>query len=480
MDLQSLQNGSRDRGIGRYVGSLARGLLRNAGSHDIHFILSSLFPDQVEPVITSFDGLAERGRFHIFQGVGPTAALHAPDRWRHAASHIAYEYLVASLNPDVLLIGSLFEGGADNCVVTVPRAENRSYSAIAILYDLIPLLNPDEHLGSNGARRWYFDKLEQARNADLLMAISGSARNEGIVNLPSDADHVIEIGAAAADHFADLDLDELRNGMWAKTVLSYHAIDRPYLMHVSAHDPRKNFEGLVEAYARLPLALRRAYQLVLVCRLSRQGFARLRAVMARNSLDESDVVFTGHVDDEELQVLYANCTLFVFPSFHEGFGLPVIEAMWCGAPSVGSSLSSVPEVIGRADALFDPNEIDQMVALIAKALTDSCFREDLIAHGARHARSFSWDKVAQKAIAGMTRLRTVYDGPQVRQHDIKSTIDRVAAIDYWPGPSDRDLMLLAHALDQNSQQTWPNNSQCLSEVIVELPMSPHSSIHNPV
>lgn len=468
MDLQGLQNGSRDRGIGRYVGALARGLLRNAGSHDIHFILNGLFADQVEPVITSFDDFATRDKFHIFEGVGPTAALHDPDRWRHAASHIAYENFVANLNPDVLLIGSLFEGGADNSVVTVPPAECRSYRAVAILYDLIPLLNPDEHLGSNGARRWYFGKVEQARNADLLMAISGSARSEGITNLPSDADHVIEIGAAAADHFAELDLDELRTGVLARTVLNYHAIDKPYLMHVSAHDPRKNFEGLIDAFARLPLALRRAYQLVLVCRLSRQGLARLRMVIARNGLDESDVVLTGHVPDDELQILYANCKLFVFPSFHEGFGLPVIEAMWCGAPAVGSCLSSVPEVIGLARALFDPNEIDQMVAVITRALTDSCFRADLLAHGARHARSFSWDKVAQKAMAGMTRLQSFSGELHVRRHDIKSTIDRVAAIDYWPGPSDTDLMLLAHALDQNSQQTWLDHPKSSSEVSAEL------------
>ena len=83
-------------------------------------------------------------------------------------------------------IGDIENHSIESCLSRVAK----------IGYDVmeLPLLNPDEHLGSNGARRWYFDKLEQARNADLLMAISGSARNEGIVNLPSDADHVIEIG----------------------------------------------------------------------------------------------------------------------------------------------------------------------------------------------------------------------------------------------------------------------------------------------
>lgn len=455
MDLQGLQNTSRNRGIGRYVEALARGLLRNGSGHDIRFVLNNLFPDQVERVIAAFAPVAGRDRFHVLNAVGPTAALHDPDRWRHTASHMVYARLVADLDPDVLLIGSLFEGGADNSVACVVPPDQRRYRVAAILYDLIPLLNPDQHIGSAGARRWYFDKVAQARQADLLMAISASALRECIAHLPSDADHAIEISGAAADHFADLDLDGLRTSPAARAVLAYHGIDRPYLMHVSALDPRKNFEGLIEAYARLPLPLRRAHQLVLVCHLHPQGHARLLAVMARHGLDDCDVVLAGHVPDDELQVLYANCALFVFPSFHEGFGLPVLEAMWCGAPAVGSSLSSVPEVIGRADALFDPNDPDQMLAVITRALADLPFRQSLIEHAARHARSFSWDLVARRALAGMTQLAASPAAPLHGDAGMEGFISEITAIDAWPGPSDADLMALAEAIDHNERQSWP-------------------------
>lgn len=454
IDLQGMQNSSRDRGIGRYIGALARGILRNSGDYDVRLVLSDLFPEQIEEVIASFAGLAGPEQFHIFSGVGPTAALHDPNRWRSIASQLMYEKFVSDLAPDVLLIGSLFEGGADNTVVSVGPAD-RPYVVATVLYDLIPLLNPSEHIASAGARRWYFDKVAQGRRADLLLGISASACREGIENLPSDENHVVEIGAAAAEEFSSFDLPALRRSELKREVLSYHGITRPFLMHASALDPRKNFEGLIEAFARLPQELRKAHQLVLVCKLNLAGQARLQNQIARHGLDEDDVILTGFVPDDELRVLYANCALFVFPSFHEGFGLPVLEAMWCGAPAVGSCLSSVPEVIGLEEALFNPNDMDQMVKVISQGLNDANFRTRLLNHAAHHARSFSWDEVAQRALAAIkSKLQQSRPTLSADSQSITRLISELGAIKSWPGPSDTDLMSVARALDRNEQQRW--------------------------
>lgn len=464
VDLQGMQNNSRDRGIGRYVSALARGILRNAGQHDVRLALSDLFPERIDEIIASFAGLAEPGQFHIFSGVGPTAALHDPNHWRSAASQRIYEKFISDLAPDVLLIGSLFEGGADNTVVSVGPAD-RPYLVATVLYDLIPLLNPAEHIGSAGARRWYFDKVDQARRADLLLGISASACREGIEHLPSDDRHVVEIGAAAAEEFAAIDLPALRQSGLAREVLDYHGITRPFLMHTSALDPRKNFEGLIEAFARLPKDLRRAHQLVLVCKLNPAGQARLQNQIARCGLDEDDVILTGFVPDDELRVLYANCALFVFPSFHEGFGLPVVEAMWCGAPAVGSCLSSVPEVIGLTEAQFDPNHMDQMATVIGQALGDAPFRALLLDHAARHARSFCWDKVAQRALAAIeSRLPDSPPSAREEAQSMTRLIAELAAIESWPGPSDADLMAAARALDRNERQAWEHEDTSPSRI----------------
>lgn len=454
VDLQAMQNTSRDRGIGRYMRGLARSLLRNAGTHDVRFVLSDLFPEQIEEITAAFADMAGPEQFHVFHGAGPTVALNDSNQWRSAASHKLYDKFVADLAPDVLLIGSLFEGGADNTVVSVGPCD-RAYLVATILYDLIPLLNPDEHIGSAGARRWYFGKVDEARRADLLLGISASSCQEALENIENMEGKVFEIGAATDEEFASVDCVALRTSDAAKSVLGYHGISRPYLMHTSALDPRKNFEGLIKAFSLLPATVRRAHQLVLTCKLNPTGHARLQDCIQKCGLDDDEVILTGYVPDDELRILYANSRLFVFPSFHEGFGLPVIEAMLCGAPAVGSCLSSVPEVIGMREAQFDPHDVDQMVAVIARALDDEAFRTLLLDHGPRHARTFFWDRVAQQALAAIdarlgTRRAPAYSEPLLMER----VIEEVAGIGGWLGPSDADLMAIASALDRNELQSW--------------------------
>lgn len=457
VDLQGLQNQSRFRGIGRYVANLTRGLLRGQHGHELRFLLSARYPDQIEPVIQTFAGLADPDQFLVFDVPGPTAALRVEDEWRAGAAHVLYDKLIRDLDPDALLIGSLFEGGSDDTVVSVGD-DDRSHTVATILYDLIPLLNPDEHLASAGARRWYFGKVAEARRADVLLGISHSACAEGIEHFPSDSEHVHYVGAAAGEEFASTDYRAFRDHPLARQVKTYHGITRPYLMHTSALDPRKNFEGLIAAFARLPAVLRRSHQLVLVCKLNPAGESALRRTIADAGLEEDEVVLTGYVEDDELRILYANCDLFVFPSFHEGFGLPVLEAMWCGAPVVGSNVSSVPEVVGRADAQFDPADRDGMVAVIARALDDAGFRAELIRHGEQHARSFCWDDVAARAVASIEQALARRPGLPHRPIGVDEAVARIAALECWASPNDADLLSTARAMAHNEQLHWPRQA----------------------
>ena len=110
-------------------------------------------------------------------------------------------------------------------------------------------------------------------------------------------------------------------------------------------------------------------------------------------------MLTGFVSEEDLLTLYNLCKAFVFPSLHEGFGLPALEAMSCGRAVIGANTSSLPEVIGRDDALFDPMNDRAIAEKIADVLTDDAFRSDLEQHGLKQAKRFSWDVCAQRAIA---------------------------------------------------------------------------------
>ncbi|MBV5324348.1 MAG: glycosyltransferase, partial [Rhodospirillaceae bacterium] len=102
--------------------------------------------------------------------------------------------------------------------------------------------------------------------------------------------------------------------------------------------------------------------------------------------------------DDDLVALYNLTSLFVFPSLQEGFGLPALEAMSCGVPVIGSNNSSIPEVIGRSDALFDPNRIEQISGKMQQVLEQSAFAASLAAHGLEQAKQFSWDASAQKTL----------------------------------------------------------------------------------
>ena len=107
---------------------------------------------------------------------------------------------------------------------------------------------------------------------------------------------------------------------------------------------------------------------------------------------------TGYVPDQDLIALYNLATLFVFPSKHEGFGLPALEAMACGAPVIGSNTTSVPEVIGWEEALFDPYSAKSIAQKMGFALQDETWRTQLREHGLQQARKFSWDVSAQRQL----------------------------------------------------------------------------------
>ena len=180
-----------------------------------------------------------------------------------------------------------------------------------------------------------------------------------------------------------------------------YGLERRLVLYSGGIEPRKNIEGLISAYANLALSVRRQHQLAIACAASDSERRRLMDLAAREGLLSHDLAFTGFVPDEDLIDLFNLCELFVFPSWHEGFGLPVLEAMSCGAPVISSNASSLPEVVGWNDALFDPHDQQNMTAKITEALTNESFRQALARHGVEQAKRFSWDATAKRALTAL-------------------------------------------------------------------------------
>ena len=129
----------------------------------------------------------------------------------------------------------------------------------------------------------------------------------------------------------------------------------------------------------------------------------LREVKSLRQADDQ-LVFTDFIAEEDLVALYNLCECFVFPSWHEGFGLPILEAMSCGAVVVAANAASVPEVLGEPEALFDPFDVNDMSSKLWLALCDETFRERMREHALRQSKQFSWTATARAAISSWEAL----------------------------------------------------------------------------
>jgi glycosyltransferase involved in cell wall biosynthesis len=176
--------------------------------------------------------------------------------------------------------------------------------------------------------------------------------------------------------------------------IKHHLSDR-YILTVSSFRPQKNTLRLVEAYSRL----RKkgiCHKLVLVGR-KLAPYSDVEKLIRRLGL-ANEVITTGYLKDEDLPALYAGADLFAFPSFFEGFGIPVLEAMSCGVPVVLSNAASLPEAGGRAGYYIDPDRVDELTEAMYHVLTESDLRQTLSAKGRAHAKRFSWDRVARETL----------------------------------------------------------------------------------
>lgn len=397
IDLQGAQSDSRYRGIGRYTLALALEMVRQRGEHEILIVLSGLFPETIIPIQDAFKDLLPIDNILVWHAPGPVFGLGWSDTKRRHQAELIREQFLVNLKPDIVHITSLIEGYADNAVHSIGFSPNRVLTAVTS-YDFIPLVYKETYLTPNPKfELLYREKLEHLNWANLFLAISNSSRLEAIRYLRVDPNDVINISAAADSKFKPIHIDhDIEQHLRQKFGLQH-----PFIMYSGASDPRKNLLRLIKAFADLPLEIRNETQLAIVGKLPKLDRMAFEACIKSCGLNSSNVVITDAVTDEEMILFYNLCKLFVFPSWHEGFGLPVLEAMSCGAPVICSNTSSLPEVIGRQDALFDPFDERTITAKIAEVLINPIFREELIQHGLAQSKNFSWEKSAKKALAAL-------------------------------------------------------------------------------
>ena len=405
IDLQCLQTSSRFRGIGHYVSSLLKALLQvnqqRQQPHDIIVLLNNYQPELIQDFQQHWSSLLPPGAIRVFHALPETAELSFCNPGIVRISEQLRNEFIERLNPDFVLISSLFEGMADDFVCDIPR--NRSCPVGVIGYDLIPLISPREYLGDPVINRWYRRKIDSLQRVDRVFAISESASREFETHLELPEGSVATISTGCDQGYYPLgETDEIQ-----REVLRELGISGPFILYSGASDERKNLNALVQAFNRLSVDLKKSLRLVLVGKFNEVDQARLSQYAKTHGIPPRHILYTGFVPQQTLNILYNHCQVFVFPSRHEGFGLPVLEAMTCGAPALCANTTSLPEVMGLEAAMFGPDDIPRLTQLITRVVTEPDFRQQLIDHGLERSRRFSWHKTATELL-----------------HQIEQTIDK--------------------------------------------------------
>ncbi len=438
-DLQALQNESRIRGIGRYVRSLFDALSRR-DDIKLFALFNGAIGDTLDPAREYAAARIGADRVLVFPGLSKTQECYPDNKMRRRLCQVFYEAFVDQFQFDVLLFGSVVEGLKDDTCLSL-LAPKAKYLKAAVLYDLIPLTAPETYLTSTMTADWYKDRMRQLNAADLLLAISGHSASEARDFLKKDGSQIAVISSAVDSTF--FTQAPPASAQWLASL----GITKPFVMHTSVFDKRKNFEGLVRAFARLPKKVRNAHQLLLVGS-DPFGLERdLRKIASDAGIPQSDIVFPGHIGDSDLVDLYRSARLFVFPSLHEGFGLPALEAMSCGCPTIGSNTTSIPEVIGETAFTFDPANSVALSELIEHLLTNERAWRQAKMHAVDQSRSFSWDAVAERTIEA---LRSGLGKRQLETVGVYPSAQRMAAhvadrLDMTEFPAS-DVQALAMAL----------------------------------
>ena len=375
IDLQPIQGwSSRGRGIGRYVFEQVRAII------DTH-------PEHVHSLLVS----PRRGLPPEVESFLPTGLVRA---------HTARPPVVDGEVPDTYYVTSPFEFDLDLDEIWPPWARDASVRTVMTLYDLIPLMYPEHYLSDPMWVSNYWARNEFVRQADLLLCISEATASDARRLLEVPPERVVTVGTGVSERFSPPADEAIALDAATRAV---EGLRPGFIMYTGGIDFRKNLEGLLDAYSLLPDEVRRAHQLVIVCRVKPPERAALMARGGQLGISD-DLLLTGFVPDETLALMYQCAELMVFPSLYEGFGLPIAEAVLSGTLAIASDSSSMVELVTDPSLRFDASDPAAIARTIATAIDLDRGDERRAGQFAHVAGTFRWDLVADRTISAIEEL----------------------------------------------------------------------------
>jgi glycosyltransferase involved in cell wall biosynthesis len=267
--------------------------------------------------------------------------------------------------------------------------------AIAVIHDLSFVLQPQHTARRNRQflTRYVPQTIDKCQH---IVTVSQNAKNEMVQYYRVDPDRITVI-SPAIDH--DFFYPRPKNDIDAVT--KKYGITKPYILYTGTLEPRKNIKGILAACAKLPPERLASYSLVLA---GGKGWLDREIQTELQALQHLDIIATGYVPDPDLPALYSGASVFVYPSFYEGFGMPPLEAMACNTPVIVANNSSLPEVVADAGILVDAHDSAELAQHIEKVLSDPALADDLRRKGLERANAFTWEESARRLLAVINQV----------------------------------------------------------------------------
>jgi len=355
-------------GVGQYVRSLVEAMLTQ-DTHNQYTFITSGHPTEEHPFPSANNA---HGR-----------SIGIPDRYLNI---LWYRWRIP-------LYANYFTGPADiyhGLDFGLPPISGKTHKIVTV-YDLTFVEHPEAAVPSLVA---YLNKVVPASvaAADVVAAISHATKQALIEHYKTPPEKIAVIPCGVAPHYQRVTDPALLEGTRQKFALKH-----PFVLSVGTLEPRKNHKGLIQAFYETQQHKDGPAMLAIA---GGKGWLYEETQQLVSELKLEDKVhFLGRVTEQELLTLYSLADVFAFPSFFEGFGIPPLEAMACGAPVITSSTSSLPEVAGDAALLIDPYDPHTIAEAINRILHDQPLREQLQQRGYQQVQRYTWSKAAEKMLS---------------------------------------------------------------------------------